>query len=187
MEQGICLCGIVASSHADGVRPSQSLARELMLVGVHQPQPLDERRRGVRRKRPDLLLELERTLEHPGRHPVRVELRQAELRQEHGEQDEVAAVLHDLEPSPAPSLTAAAGPWRGSAVNTRGMTISALSRGSASASTNACSSSRSDLSKSSYRALAEPPQHIRAFGTRRQLLEQRLEDRTRLARASPLA
>ena len=59
------------------------------------------------------------------------------------------------------------------------MTISAFSRGSDSASTNACSRSRSDLSKSFAELLAEPPQHLRAFGTGWELLEQRLEDRTR--------
>ena len=76
-QQGLMLGGLVAASNADGECALQSLARRLVLVCIHQPQALHQRRRDRRGEGLDRLLELERALEHAGCDAGGDELRQA--------------------------------------------------------------------------------------------------------------
>ena len=87
------------------------LARGVMLVGVHQPQPFDQRRRASAvGSGPTCFSSSSARSSSPGVKPSAQSSEKLSSRQEEGEQDEVAARPPRPEPSPRASLTAAAGP-----------------------------------------------------------------------------
>ena len=177
-EEGSCLFGDVASSRGDRVRAPESLARSLVLVRAHQAHSLDACRcHGVRRKGPDQLLELERTLEHAGRHALSVELHHAELREEEREQDEVAAVLDDLSRLPRQPHSRRRPMAMKRRIDTRYDDLRPQSRIGLGLDERLLQKPLRPFQIVIHR-LAEPQQDLRTLGTRRQLLEQLLEDRT---------
>ena len=148
-----------------------------MLVRVQQTQSVDERRRGRRRQGPDQLLELERALEHSRCQTVRTELREAELRQVHGEQDEVAAVLHDLSRA-SRQLHCCRRPVAKERRRHSGPDDLGLEPSIGLGLDERLLEESLRSLEVVERGLSEPSQHARAFNTRWQLLDERLEDRT---------
>ena len=160
------------------MRPTQRLACGLVRVGVQQSQPFDERRRGRPWKGPHALLELECALEQPRRHTLRAELREAELPQEEGQQNEVVAVLDDLSRLPRQPHRRRRSVTKKRRQDARHDDLRLQPRIALGLDERLLEEALRFL-EIVGRALAEPPQHGRAFRTGLQLLEQRLEDRTR--------
>ena len=125
--------------------PLQRLARRLVLVCAHQAQPFDECRCVVSVGRgPTSCSSSSARSSTPGVTPSAQSSDKAELRQEHARAGRGRRCPPRPEPTPAPASLPPPARGEETPSTTRGMTISALSRGSASASTNACSRSRSD-------------------------------------------
>ena len=109
---------------------------------------------------------------------VRAELREAELRQEHGEQDEVAAVLHDLSRVSRQLHCCRRSVAKECRHHSGHDDLRLQPRIGLGLDERLLEESLRSLEVVT-RALSEPPQHASAFSTRRQLLDERLEDRTR--------
>ena len=148
-----------------------------MLVRVQQTQSVDERRRGRRRQGPDQLLELERALEHSRCQTVPTELGEAELRQVHGKQDEIAAVLHDLSRA-SRQLHCCRRPVAKERRRHSGPDDLRLEPSVGLGLDERLFEESLRSLEVVERGLSEPSQHARAFNARWQLLDERLEDRT---------
>ncbi|SRR6266404_5092663 len=165
------------------MRSLQDVARKLVLVCVHQAQPLDERRRCGGREGSELLLELERTLEHAGRHTLRTKLREAELREEECEQHGIAAVLHDLSRVPCQPYRRRRSVAKKRREDSRHDDLGPQSRIEFGLDERLLEQPLR-LLEIVTRALANPPQHVGTFGTRWQVLDEWLEDQTRPLRVA---